>query len=272
MCDAQRVCRAGRLLRLTRSGRHRRCLHAAVDARHVFRRRKDAIDAPSRKLQYGDGLAVWGLAVPGRRPLHVFVFMAFLRDGRPRASTDSWILVFWSEHSTMSYSSPYEEAVLTKEHPKKVDFRPLEHLPYIESSPLGTWLATRLEEGIVVAFMASVFVGRPYAHCCSFYAVSWTALYPFRQIVHYSYDVVAACVVILVLAGYTRPKLPSRKAVAEMPAEQQEKAKAAAKAAAKASATRRRLALALCAIITLARWQYGDLNAALAAVMQLGKK
>lgn len=167
----------------------------------------------------------------------------------------------------MSYSSPYEEAVLTKEHPKKVDFRPLEHPPYIESSPLGTWLATRLEEGIVVAFMASVFV-----YCCSFYAVSWTALYPFRQIVHYSYDVVAACVVILVLAGYTRPKLPSRKAVAEMPAEQQEKAKAAAKAAAKASATRRRLALALCAIITLARWQYGDLNAALAAVMQLGKK
>ena len=46
--------------------------------------------------------------------------------------------------------------------------------------------------------------------------------------------------------------------------------KAAAKAAAKASALRRRAALAFCAAVSVARWQYGDLNTALTALT--GKK
>lgn len=161
----------------------------------------------------------------------------------------------------MAYASPYEEAVLTKPHPAKTEFRPLEHPDYIASSPLGTWLATRWEELVVVAFMASVF-----AYCSFFYAVSWTAMYPFRQMFAYSYDVVAASAVVLFAAGRMGPKLPSKRKVMEMPPAEQEKAKAANKAAAKTAAIRRRLALALCAAVTTARYQYGDLGAAMAAI------
>jgi hypothetical protein len=192
-----------------------------------------------------------------RRPSH-------LRQNRP-PSTVSHRKEIRLPLTIMAYASPYEEAVLTKPHPAKTEFRPLDHPDYIANSRFGSWIATRWEELVVVAFMASVFV-----YCTVFYAASWTAMYPFRQMVAYSYDVVAACAVVLIVAGRMGPRLPSKRKVLEMPPAEQEKAKAANKAAAKAATIRRRVALALCAAVTIARWQYGDLSAAMAALT--GKK
>ena len=53
------------------------------------------------------------------------------------------------------------------------------------------------------------------------------------------------------------PRLPGKKAVAAMPAAEQEEAKARRKAAARAYSSRRNGALLACALAAAARWHYG---------------
>ena len=65
-----------------------------------------------------------------------------------------------------TYNSEYERAVMTKGHPAKTIFKPLDPPEYVRQSSLGPWLATRWEEVVVVAFMLSVLL-----YCSSVYTV-----------------------------------------------------------------------------------------------------
>ena len=56
------------------------------------------------------------------------------------------------------YGSEYEKAVLTAGHPAKATFMNPIPPDYIAKSSMGPWLATRVEELVVVIFMASVFI------------------------------------------------------------------------------------------------------------------
>ena len=80
--------------------------------------------------------------------------------------------------------------------------RPLEPPPYIESSPVGTFLATRWEELVVVLFMATVFV-----YCSGVYV----AAYQMMRLLCYAWDVAAVSYAVLKYA----PK--GVKKVARMP-------------------------------------------------------
>ena len=86
------------------------------------------------------------------------------------------------------YGSEYEKAVLTGSHPKKTDFRPLEPPPYIESSPVGTFLATRWEELVVVLFLSTVFM-----YCSGVYV----AAYQTMRLLCYAWDVAAITFAVL---------------------------------------------------------------------------
>lgn len=150
------------------------------------------------------------------------------------------------------YASSYEEAVF-KGHPDKVvrsDVRPAD---YISSSRLGSFWATRAEELLILLFLALVI-----GYCTGFYVVGWTALLPVRLVVSYGWDLLLASAMLLRLHGRLfAPRLPGKKAVAAMPAAEQEEAKARRKAAARAYSSRRNGALLACALAAAARWHYG---------------
>jgi len=55
-------------------------------------------------------------------------------------------------------SSPYESLVMTQGHPAKVEYRNVEPGEYLGQSGLGSFLAARREEVLILVFMAIVAV------------------------------------------------------------------------------------------------------------------
>ena len=98
------------------------------------------------------------------------------------------------------------------------------------------------------------------AYCSAVFAGGYVVMYPVRQLFNYSWDVILASFVLLTLAGKLSKRLPSKKAVMEMPPAEQELAKKARKAAARAAAMRQYAALAVCVAVSVVRWQYGDVS------------
>ena len=72
------------------------------------------------------------------------------------------------------YGSEYERLVLTQPHPKKATFHKLDDPPYISESRLPSWLAIRMEELVVVAFLLSVFVLMEAARSCFVSLQDWS--------------------------------------------------------------------------------------------------
>ena len=149
------------------------------------------------------------------------------------------------------YGSEYERLVLTTGHPIETKFMKLENPPYIASSR-WPWLAIRQEELMVVLFLSAVF-----GYVAAFYTGVYFITYPIQLCVAYSWDLMLGCLVLLRLHGRTLPRLPSRKAIAQMPVPEQEDTQRKKKAAARAYTNRRNTAFMLCAAAALVRWYHG---------------
>mmetsp|Transcript_9017 Transcript_9017/g.19619 ORF Transcript_9017/g.19619 Transcript_9017/m.19619 type:complete len:140 (-) Transcript_9017:189-608(-) len=88
--------------------------------------------------------------------------------------------------SPSGFKSTYEELVLTKDHPSKVQFQNVAPPDYIAASRLGAFWATRREELMICLFVAVVAL-----YCSGVY----TALYasfclPALSILRYGWDIV----------------------------------------------------------------------------------
>ena len=102
----------------------------------------------------------------------------------------------------------------------------------------GKFLELRVEEATIVLGIFGVGL-----YCVAVYMTVWTAAYPLRMMVGYSWDVVIACTVALIGMGRIAKRPPSKSAIAAMPEAEQEKAKKQRKAAAKAASLRRTAAV-----------------------------